>query len=330
MNHINNYPIIFKKTVVHYYNKSNVQVKDILDIFNISNGSLYNWINKNKVNGLTDKKQYTKTSKYLPYIKCYIRNYVLTKHTFDMTKLLCLLKRKYSIIANKSSVYEIIKHFNITRKRIKQKFIYGKKSKHTIKINKFKKQIDKINKDDIISIDESSIDTHINNLYEWGLKGSKIVNVVNTIRKRYTLICAISNNIIIHYKVICGSSNAILFKTFLEELSAKGITNKYLLLDNARIHKQYLYLAKNKIYFICHAKIVKEYVDSTSNKLVFNVPYSPEYNPIEMIFSKLKASIRKKSNNKNANGLLNNIRISINKIKQIDLENCYRKALTFD
>lgn len=151
-------------------------------------------------------------------------------------------------------------------------------------------------------------------MYGWEIKGQKIVKEINTIRKRYTLICAITNKKVLHYKTISGSSNALIFKEFLEELFAKGIENKYLLLDNARIH---------------HSKIVKEYIDQSSNKLVFNVPYSPEYNPIEMVFSKIKTLIRKKSNNKLPKNLLNNIRIAINKIKSIDLKHFYEKALPF-
>lgn len=92
MNHVNCYPLIFKQKVVNYYNKTNQPIKSILNAFDISNGSLYNWINKNKRNSLTDKKHYNKTSKYLPHVKCYIRNYVLTRKVFDMSKLIYQLK----------------------------------------------------------------------------------------------------------------------------------------------------------------------------------------------------------------------------------------------
>ena len=63
------------------------------------------------------------------------------------------------------------------------------------------------------------------------------------------IICAINNKKIIHFKIIKGSANANIFKNFLEELIQKGIHNKYLLLDNARIH---------------HAKLVKDYIKNTS------------------------------------------------------------------
>ena len=88
---INNYPLIFKKTVTNKYIKKDSKIKNILETFHISNGSLYNWINKDKNNNLDGKKKYTRCSKYLPHIKCYIRSYVLMHISFDMNKLISLL-----------------------------------------------------------------------------------------------------------------------------------------------------------------------------------------------------------------------------------------------
>lgn len=88
---------------------------------------MYNWINKDKLNKLVEKQPYTKESKYKPHIKCYIRNYVLQKQTFDMRLLIKNLKVNYNLIAKKASIYVIIKKFNITRKKINTKFILGKK-----------------------------------------------------------------------------------------------------------------------------------------------------------------------------------------------------------
>jgi transposase len=171
--YINNYPLIFKEKVVNYYNKKCTSVKNLLNIFGVSNGSLYNWINNHKLNILANKKQYKKVSKYTPQIKCYIRNYILSKNVFKMNNLINSLKRKYNLIGKKTSVYTIIKRLNLTHKKINNKFNHG------IKINQFKKQINKLNKDDIISIDESSLDTHISNLYGWCIKGQKLGKPIN-------------------------------------------------------------------------------------------------------------------------------------------------------
>ena len=48
-------------------------------------------------------------------------------------------------------------------------------------------------------------------------------------------------------------------------------------------------------------------------------PYSPEFNPIELIFSKMKTKFRSLDHN----NLLRDIETSIKIINQSDLEKCY-------
>ena len=58
------------------------------------------------------------------------------------------------------------------------------------------------------------------------------------------------------------------------------------------------------------SKRIKELVESTSNKLLFIPPYSPDFNPIEEVFSEMKAYIRRYINpltiNKDIHPLLQN------------------------
>jgi len=86
-----------------------------------------------------------------------------------------------------------------------------------------------------------------------------------------------------------------------------------ILLDNARIH---------------HAKLLKEYMKTQSNKFIYNVPYSPEYNPIERVFSMIKYTL------KNTNYTNNTLKHYINKafacINSNNLDNFYKKSLIFE
>jgi len=309
---VNNYPLIFKEKVISFYkSKNKYTVKDILNIYDISNGSLYNWINRDKNNNLQEKAKYNKISKYTPAIKCYIRVYVLRNKIFNCNKLISLLKKQFNISASKTSIYEILKYMDLTRKRICKKFYYGNQIKHREKLKNFKNKIKTISMDNIISIDETSIDTRIIPIYGWNKKGKKLEMKVHALKKRYTVICAISNEKIVHYEIINGSANAEIFKTFIENLNNK-IDNKYLLLDNARIH---------------HSQIIKKYIMTTNNELLFNVPYTPKYNPIEHIFAILKNNLRKLKTNNNSTKLQQNIKKIINRIPKKFINNCYKKSL---
>lgn len=72
---INNYPFFFRKKVINCYlncfakNKANY----VIELFNISNGTLFNWLKLYKNNNLKSKVFKTKFSKQ---IVLYICNYV--------------------------------------------------------------------------------------------------------------------------------------------------------------------------------------------------------------------------------------------------------------
>ena len=83
-------------------------------------------------------------------------------------------------------------------------------------------------------------------------------------------------------------------------MQSKSLGTKRL---NARIH---------------HAKIVKEYVLKKKITLKYNPAYSPEFNPIELIFSKIKINFRKK----NHDNLKQYVIDSINSIELKDLKIC--------
>ncbi|ARF09407.1 HTH and integrase core domain protein [Indivirus ILV1] len=305
---VNCYPLIYKIRVCEYYlqYKQEKSITEILKIFNISNGTLYSWVNKYTQGILNEKKPYNKKSIVTPEIKCYIRNYIMKHANFYYKNLLKSIKKKYNIQISKSLLYDIIGKMNITRKKFKQRIIPNK-NKYKLMIKQFKNKIKGISQDDIISVDETSINTHISLDYGWSEKGTKIIKVHKKSRITYTVISAISNKSILHNVVIKGSSNAESFKQFIMKVVGNTNKPKYLLMDNARIH---------------HSKIVKDYIDTTNSRIIYNVPYSPEYNPIEMIFSKVKRIIKTK-NNSSDRILKNNIHKSFKKVTISDLKNCY-------
>ena len=231
----------------------------------------------------------------------------------------------FRIQVSKSSIYSILSQLNYSRKKIRKKKIYGNRIKLKQKIKDFKEQVKNINKNNIISIDEVSFDTNLYPDNGWSKKGKRIYAEINSSRKRYTIICAISNATIIAVKIIDGSAKATDFLNFIKQ-DLKHIKNKYLLLDNARIH---------------HAVIVKNYINTTTNKLLFNVPYTPEFNPvprqrraglirfaylaIEKVFSIVKPLVRSHKNNEH--NLINNIIQSFAMVTEQQLQKFFKQSL---
>ena len=287
-----------------------ISVTDTARYFSISRKSLYNWINCDNLDRSAIRKR-----KITAEIKCYIRAYVIARISFEYKLLIKAIKRKFKISIGKSSIYNALKEMHISRKMINNKIIYTNKRKRNQQIKAFIKNIKKINIKDIISLDETSIDSHISNTYGWGLIGKKITIHKKHNRIRYTVTCKITHDKIFHIQIVKKSANANTFLEFIKTIADKLNKDKitYILLDNARIH---------------HSKIVKAYVQTIDHiKFIYNVPYSPEYNPIEKVFGEAKRLI--KNNQITNQNIIQKIISGFKRINQKSFINYYNKCLLF-
>ena len=81
-----------------------------------------------------------------------------------------------------------------------------------------------------------------------------------------------------HYKIYENSVNIQKFKQYLQELRDRNGKEKIaLFMDNLAAHK---------------SEKSKTEMAMLGFRCIFNVPYSPEYNPIEFVFSKVKQKFR--------------------------------------
>lgn len=292
------YSHLFRKRIVEFYKNNTITLT--LRIFKISNGSLFNWIKNNPDDNVIHKRK----RKITPPMICYIKVYILKRINFNYKFLLKNIKRNFGITISKTTLYNQIKKLNITRKVVRKKFVYKKSNEHKKQIIEFTKNIKLINKYDIISIDECHFDNTLYNKYGWSEKGKKIY-IKEYIRKntRYSLLLAISNNKVINYSILQKSVNGEDFLKFIKLLNSK-VSNKVILMDNARIH---------------HYNKVKDEIKNSTNTVIYNVPYMPEYNPIEKCFSVIKNNV----NNNTKNEILKN-----KIIKEIkNLKSSYLKSI---
>lgn len=270
------YTTDLKLSVINFYNSDLFTIENCTNIFNISKSSLYNWVNLNFQYTPNVRKPYC--SKINNTVQKYIIEYVTKKIVFTIKKLRKCIKNVFNILVSKSSIYRILKKFNITNKRISQKII-PKNTNINGKVNELLKNVNLCGINNIVSIDECSFDTHMCPKYGWSKRGSLIKKTINIPKKvRKTLTLAVTNKKIIGYSLINGSSNTIIFNDFLNKNILPNIKNHTLLMDNVAFH---------------HSKIVINSINSTSNKILYNVPYNPNTNPIEFVFSILKNFVRK-------------------------------------
>lgn len=307
----NTYSLDLKLRVVKAYNEYKYTISKLAEMFNVSKSSIYNWIKQNNNDSLTNKKDYIKITSIFRNEK--IRN-IITTHiekypNFNKDVLMKQIFNKTKIELKKSTLYNIIDDLNFSKKLAKFQKVYGNPEKIIEKTNILKTKIKTIPNENIISIDEISYDTNIIHKYAWSKKGKQLIKEIGATYKRLTMICAITNEKIIHYTIINNSANSDIFLNFIKTIP--NIKDKFLFLDNACIH---------------HSKIVSSYATNNNIKFLFNVPYSPQYNPIELMFSKLKKNVRDKTNNNNLKNLKINIIKSLKTITKNNLINFFKHA----
>lgn len=309
------YDVNYKINVVIEYYKCGENMHHILHNFTASESSIRRWIKLYKNNKLVEERQIQRSVKITVEIKQFISQYVLINRIFNRYELIKEVKNKYLIKISKTTIYNILKEMKITKRKNRVRFISVKhKDILSQEINKLKTKIDEIDQNNIISIDETSIDTHIVPISIWGERGTRTVykRFVNA-RKRFTVLLATNNKKIICYKIVKNSANSIIFIDFIKDI-LKKYPKSYLFMDNARIH---------------HSKLFKQYIESTLSTVIYNIPYCPEYNPIEKAIFKLKHLLRQKNENDIETQLINNIQKCILDITEKELTNYYKNSFKF-
>lgn len=153
----------------------------------------------------------------------------------------------------------------------------------------FLMEITQYKPNEMVFIDESSFDKRTSNrVRTWSRVGVRIVRPSYFFRgERYSILPALSlEDGIFHLNIVNGSFNQVSFHTFIEELLDRMTpynpvthpSKSVIVLDNCSIHKNPETLA-----LIIQRRM----------RYVFLPPYSPDYNPIELAFSSMKAWFRK-------------------------------------
>jgi transposase len=196
-----------------------------------------------------------------------------------------LVHKKYKVRLNDKTIFNILKKYKITRKRLKSKYYPEKKIGQESKdLETFYKNLSKYDYKKTISLDETSIYLNMTLTYGRSKSGTRVIKKTHKYPfKRYNLLVAISHKKIIGWTLYENLKGGVK-KEELIDFYNENINNKYknhlILMDNARPHKSLLL-----------QKLIKE----SGNTLLYTVSYHPETNPIEEFFSQLKHYIRKRS-----------------------------------
>lgn len=99
---------------------------------------------------------------------------------------------------------------------------------------------------------------------------------------RYSLLPALSTKGMVFARIVEGSFTTRRFLSFLEGLldrmDLEMQPGAHIVMDNAHIH---------------HHDSIRDLIEGRGYKIIYLPPYSPDYNPIELAFSAIKAYVRR-------------------------------------
>jgi transposase len=276
----------------------------IYKISNIHINSIYNWIKNTNV--VEIKRKDYKNKKITNTIEQYIIYKIKTNPIISAKTLKNNIKTEFNISLSISSIYYVIKNNNITYKKLNIKTNPHNNITQKEQLKYMDSIIKSVGNDNIISIDETSIELSSKPSKGWSKKGEKCnidINKAKINNKRYTVVMAISNKEILDFSIVEKGMKGSGFLNFIKKLKRKDVKNdKTYLMDNAVIHK---------------TKLFYNYAKEEKINVLYNVPYHSETNPIETIFSILKNKI---------NRCVNDTREDIIKIL-VEFKKTYKKSL---
>lgn len=131
----------------------------------------------------------------------------------------------------------------------------------------------------LVFIDETGANTKLGRLWGRALRGQRVVErVPHGHWKTTTFVGALRAEGFIAPTVIDGPMNGAAFQGYVEQqLSPALRAGDVVIMDNLAAHK---------------VKGVREAIEAVGAQLVYLPPYSPDLNPIELAFAKLKTLLR--------------------------------------
>jgi transposase len=140
--------------------------------------------------------------------------------------------------------------------------------------------ISSIEPERFVFVDECSSNTSLAPLYGWAHKGERAhQKAPRNWEKNITLLSSISKERGMGASLVVeGSTNGTVFQTYLEEVLLPTLgRGQVVVMDNLSAHK---------------GERVRELIEGKGCELLYLPPYSPDFNPIEQAFSKLKSYLR--------------------------------------
>ena len=132
----------------------------------------------------------------------------------------------------------------------------------------------------LVFVDEMGANTSLSSLRAWSKRGERArCSVPRNRGRNTTLLASMSAEGIGSSLAVEGTTTRSVFETYVEKVLLPGLQRgQIVVMDNLTAHK---------------GDSIRELIESAGCELLYLPPYSPDLNPIEEAFSKIKSLLRK-------------------------------------
>jgi transposase len=132
----------------------------------------------------------------------------------------------------------------------------------------------------LVFVDEMGTNTSLAPLHRWSRRGERAyLSAPRNRGRNTTLLASMSSEGMGPTLAVEGTTNKAVFEAYVERALAPSLkAGQVVVMDNLSAHK---------------GEEVREIVEGRGCALLFLPPYSPDYNPMEEAFSKIKGLLRK-------------------------------------
>ncbi|MBA3389602.1 MAG: IS630 family transposase [Rubrobacter sp.] len=171
---------------------------------------------------------------------------------------------------------------------------------------------------DLVFVDEMGAHTSLAPVYGYSPRGERVYTEVPRNRgPNTTLLASMSVEGMGECLAVEGATTKVIFETYVERVLAPSLrAGQIVVMDNLSAHK---------------GEKVVELIEARGCEVLYLPPYSPDYNPIEEAFSKIKALLRE-SAARTREALIEALGAAISAVSSTDalgfMEHCgYRRSL---
>jgi transposase len=313
------YSVDLRQKIIDVYNSDNLSQRQLAQRFRVTLSFIQKLV-----------KQYRKTGNIAPKVRIeqtptklkaenlnVLQELVNANNDATLEELRHQLAQKTGILIGRSTVDRMLKRLNITRKKTLHATEKGTERVQNQRLD-FWTQVQNILAKNLIFIDESGVNLALVRLFARSNKGQRAYgDRPNKRGKNVSVIGALCLNGMLAQCSLLGGTDALTFEAFIsQKLVPKLWAGACVIMDNCSIHK---------------GNTIRNLIENTGATLLYLPTYSPEFNPIENCWSKIKSILRQISA-RTYSDLVKALQFAFAQISQDEIKNwfthcCYCTSL---